>query len=57
MPVIVVVYIGVWVLAVVGYIWNIVKIVAAISEPIDPMFIIRCVGTVAIPLGAILGYL
>lgn len=39
-----------------GYIMNIIKIVWAVSEPIEPLFLIRCVGAVAAPLGAILGY-
>jgi hypothetical protein len=42
---------------VVGWIWNIVKIVGAVSDPITTMFIIRCVGVFLAPLGAILGFL
>lgn len=41
----------------VGWIWNIVKIVQHIADPISAMFIARCVGVFAAPLGAVLGFL
>ena len=47
----------IWVAAVGGWIWNIVKIVGALSDPITGMFVFRCVGVIVAPLGAILGYL
>lgn len=40
-----------------GWIWNIVKIIGSLDDPtVTPMFIARCVGTVAAPIGAILGF-
>ena len=41
---------------VVGWVMNIFDIVAAVSDPITAMFILRCVGIFVAPLGAILGY-
>jgi len=38
-----------------GYVLNIIAIVNAIDLPISGMFILRCVGVVAAPLGSILG--
>lgn len=46
----------IWLAAVGGWIANIVKIVGTISDPITGMFILRCVGIIAAPLGAVLGY-
>ena len=46
----------IWLAAVGGWIANIVKIVGMISDPITGMFILRCVGIIAAPLGAVLGY-
>lgn len=39
-----------------GWVMNIIDIVAAVSDPITAMFILRCVGIFVAPLGAILGY-
>ena len=41
---------------IVGWVMNIFDIVAAVSDPITAMFILRCVGIFVAPLGAILGY-
>lgn len=46
----------VMVLAVIGWIMNIIKIVGAIADPVTAMFILRCVGIIVAPLGAILGW-
>lgn len=40
-----------------GWIANVVKIVGAISEPLTGLFIIRCVGVFAAPVGAVLGFI
>jgi len=40
----------------VGWVWNIVKIIAVVNDPITGMFVFRCVGVVFAPLGAVLGY-
>lgn len=50
-------YVLIWLAVIVGYVWNIAKIVGAISDPITTMFILRVVGAFAAPLGVILGYL
>ena len=57
MPYAIAAYALFWIAVIVGYIWNIVKIVGAISDPITTMFILRVVGAFAAPLGVILGYL
>jgi hypothetical protein len=46
----------IWLIAIVGYILNIAKIIGAFGEPITGMFLARCFGAVAVPLGAILGF-
>jgi hypothetical protein len=50
-------YILLIIAAVIGWVWNIVKIVGSISDPLTAMFIARCVGAFVAPIGAILGYL
>lgn len=40
----------------IGWCMNIATIISSISDPITGMFIFRCFGVVAFPLGAILGY-
>lgn len=45
------------ILAVVGWVMNIVKIIGALGDPtITPLFIARIVGAFAAPIGAVLGY-
>lgn len=39
-----------------GYICNIISIVQTLDNPITAMFIARCVGVFAAPLGIVLGY-
>ncbi len=46
-----------WIAAGLGWILNIVKIFGAAAEPITAFFIIRVVGVLAAPVGAVLGYL
>lgn len=42
---------------VVGWIMNVVKIVASLGDPtVTPMFIARIVGALAPPIGAVLGF-
>ena len=43
--------------AVGGWIMNIVHLFHSASDPITGMFILRCMGVVVPPLGAVLGYL
>ena len=50
------VFIIFWLVAITGWIMNIVEIVHSISDPITGMFVFRCVGVFFAPLGAILGY-
>jgi len=47
---------GIWVAAIVGWVRNIIDIVHTVSDPLTGLFILRCVGIVVAPLGAILGY-
>ena len=44
-------------LAMGGWIANIVKMFAILNEPMTGMFILRIVGIFAAPVGAVLGYL
>lgn len=39
-----------------GYVCNILSIIGTLGDPITGLFIARCFGVVAAPLGAILGY-
>ena len=40
----------------IGWVINIIEVVATIADPITGLFILRCVGIVFFPLGAVLGY-
>lgn len=40
-----------------GWVANIVKLFYTLNDPITGMFIARCFGVFAAPLGAILGYM
>lgn len=45
------------ILGVIGWIMNLVKIIASLGDPtITPMFIARIVGAFAAPIGAVLGF-
>lgn len=39
-----------------GWVANIWKIAVAISDPISGLFVLRAIGIVVAPLGAVLGY-
>lgn len=39
-----------------GWIANVVAIVGAVSDPVNGMFILRCVGVFVAPLGSVLGF-
>ena len=43
--------------AVIGWIWNIVKLVGMTLDPITGMLIVRVIGIFVPPLGAVVGYL
>lgn len=47
---------SVYVLGIIGYIWNIIKIIELVSGDITAMLIVRCVAVLAFPLGAIIGW-
>lgn len=55
--VVLLIWIAVWILGVIGWIMNIVQIVKTIDAPITGMFILKCVGVLAAPLGAVLGWI
>ena len=50
------IYVVVILAALVGWVLNIVDILAVVNDPITPMFILRIVGIFIFPLGAVLGY-
>lgn len=45
-----------WVVALVGYVWNIVKLIGILDDGITGWFIGRCLGILVPFIGAILGY-
>lgn len=47
----------VWIAAIGGWIANIVKLAAMINDPVTGFLVLRAVGIVVKPLGAVLGYL
>jgi len=48
---------GVLLTLVIGWLLNIVQIFRMADDPVTGMFIIKCIGVFAIPLGSILGWL
>ncbi len=50
-------YIALWVAAIIGWILNIVQVVQMADESITGMFVLKCVGILAAPLGAVLGWI
>ena len=48
---------SVWAAAIVGWVWNIVKIVNVCCVALDGILILRIVGVFVAPLGAVMGYL
>jgi hypothetical protein len=46
----------VFLMAVLGWIMNIVEIVTSSFDPITGLLVLRCIGVFLFPLGAILGY-
>lgn len=50
--------IAVFLAGIIGWVMNIIKIVGSISEnELTVMFVVRCVGVFAAPVGAILGWM
>ena len=47
----------VWLVGLVGWVWNIVRMVGYIGDPLTVEFAIRAVGVFLAPLGAVLGYI
>lgn len=41
----------------IGWILNVIKVTALFDNPVDAMFVLRCVGILLAPLGAVLGYM
>ena len=52
-----------WVVGIIGWVLNIVKLVQLLKSKegenlkVTPMFIARCIGIVAAPLGSVLGFI
>lgn len=51
-----VLYFLLWTLGVIGYIINIIKILGAWGDPMTTGMIVRLVGVIAFPLGAVAGW-
>lgn len=45
-----------WLVGCIGWVMNILNIIAHISEPITMMLVLQCIGVVVAPLGAVLGW-
>lgn len=50
-------FILLWLLAIGGYISNIVKLFVSANDPLTTIIILRGIGIVLAPLGAVLGFL
>ncbi len=50
------VIVGLWLAAIGGWIANVVKLIGMLGGEITAMFIARCIGTIAAPLGSVLGF-
>jgi hypothetical protein len=48
--------ISIYLAALIGWVMNIIDIVSTVGSPITAMFVARCVGVLAFPLVAVLGY-
>lgn len=55
MPYVIFVF-SVWIIAIIGWIWNIAKIIESDLTPITTMLILRFIGIFIAPLGSVLGY-
>lgn len=50
-------YLLLWVFGIIGYVLNIVKLIGHVHDPSLTVFtVLRIIGLIAAPLGAILGY-
>lgn len=49
-------WIAVFIVGAVGWIWNIVKLIGMTFDPITGMLVVRAVGIVFAPLGAVVGF-
>ena len=53
----VLIFIGLFIASLVGWVWNIVKMTGMDFAAETAMFIVRAIGIFVAPLGAVLGYL
>lgn len=51
------IFLMVWVLGTGGWIANIIKLIGMDLEPITMLLILRVIGIIAAPLGAVLGFI
>lgn len=49
------VVLSIWIAAIVGWVLNIVDIFHTMANPVNGLFILRCIGIVFAPLGSVLG--
>lgn len=50
------VYVILLLAGIVGWVMNIVTVVHLLSDPLTGFFVLRCIGILLFPLGAVLGY-
>lgn len=46
----------IWLATIIGWIANIIQLIGIASGPVTTIFVLKCVGIFAFPLGAILGW-
>mgnify|MGYP006948435063 CR=1 FL=1 len=47
----------IYIFGIIGWIMNIVQVVRTMNDPLTGYFVLKCVGILAAPLGAILGWI
>lgn len=50
-------FIVVLITAFIGWVLNIVQVIHVIAEPVTGLFVIKCIGVLMAPLGAVLGWI
>lgn len=48
---------SIWILGLIGWVMNIVKIVGTFGDLLTGMFVARCIGVFIAPIGAVLGWM
>lgn len=46
-----------WLAAIAGWVMNVIWIARSMTDPMTGLFILRCIGVIFLPLGAVLGWI